>query len=167
MKKTAYFAGLFLAATALTATGALAFGPGGPRGTERPSFQTLDADGDGQITLAEIEARGAAHFEGADTDGNGLLDLAELEAHTQKQAAKRAAMMIKRFDNDGDGALSVAELPKPGKRAGKMFSHFDTDGSGGISQKEFAAASEKMKGHRMGHKKGQGQGKWGKPQDKN
>lgn len=180
MKKAAYFTGAFIAAATLTATGALAFGPGSSGGMmERPSFQTLDADGDGQITLSEIEARGTAHFAGADADGDGMLSLAELEAHTQKQAAKRAAMMLERFDKDGDGALSVAELPKPGKGAGRMFDHFDTDSSGGISEEEFAAASEKMKGHRMGrkmghskwhgkgHGDGHGWGHWGKNQDKN
>ena len=181
MKKAAYMTGLFVAAAALTATGAVAFGPGGGGPMERPSFKTLGTDGDGQITLPEIEAMGMARFAGADADGDGMLSLAELEAHAQQRAASRAALMIERFDKDGDGALSVVELPKPGKGMGRMIEHFDTDDSGGISEEEFAAASEKMKGHGMGRMKGhmkghgmdhgygQGHGKgfWGKNQDKN
>ncbi|MFT7594010.1 MAG: Ca2+-binding EF-hand superfamily protein, partial [Paracoccaceae bacterium] len=100
MKKAAYMTGLFVAAAALTATGALAFGPGGGGPMERPSFKTLDRDGDGQLTLSEIEAMGMARFAGADADGDGMLSLAELEAHAQKQAASRAASMIERFDKD-------------------------------------------------------------------
>jgi len=171
MKKTAYFTGLFVATAALTATGALAFGPGSAGGMERPSFQALDTDGDGQITMVEVKALGTAHFAGADADGDGMLTLAELEAHVQKQAAKRAASMMARFDKDGDGALSAAELPKPRKAPERMFDHFDTDSSGGISEQEFAEAREKMMGHKMGgkmcHGDGHGWGHWGKNRDKN
>lgn len=152
MKNVVFIAGVIAAATSLTAVAAWAQGPGSERHGERMSFQELDTDGNGEISQAEMEQRGAAKFAAADTDGDGMLSEAEIITSAQKRAEERAAMMITEFDANGDGALSMDEMPKP-RKFGRMFDRVDKDKSGGISEEEFAAAQEKMQRHSKKHKK--------------
>ena len=82
MNKIAIFA---LAATAMVASApVMAREHGGPR----PDFSQLDANGDGQITQAEVKAFGAAEFAKADTDGNGSLTLGQ-PVHPARGTAAR------------------------------------------------------------------------------
>ena len=77
---------------------------------ESPLHQMFDADGDGEVTRAEIEQGRAAQFAKADTDGNGTLSAQELEQATE---AMRKEMMQRRFtmlDADGDGEISAKEF---------------------------------------------------------
>lgn len=105
----------------------------------RPSFEQLDADGDGKVTQAELTSHAQARFEAADSDGDGKLSRAELDA---RMAARQAAMrtrMIAWRDADGDGSLSMSEIGGgPGEM---MFEQADRDGDGAVSRAEF----EKMK----------------------
>lgn len=123
-------------------------------GGQRPSFTELDANSDGQITLAELQARGAGRFAQADADGNGEISRAEMIAQSKGRAEARVDRMIARLDTDGNGALSQAELQSGrrggGDRAERMFDRIDADNSGGISQAEFDAVKGKM-----GKKRGQ------------
>ena len=150
MKKAIVITGVLATAFVATAGTGFAFGSrqGGP-GFDI-SFAELDADGDGQVTMQELAAMGAARFDAADSDGNGVLSAEEIQARAQEQVAKRVAGMIQRFDQDGDGALSRDEMPGP-RRAGRMFERFDQDGSGGISEQEFTEARAKIGEHRKGH----------------
>jgi len=141
MKKIAIFA---LATTAiLVSEPVMAREHGG----SRPDFSQLDANGDGQLTQAEVKAFGATQFAEADTDGNGSLTLEELTARAKadwaKKMGKRAKRMLKRLDGDGNGTIELAEMEqmKPGKR---MFDRLDENEDGVISQEEFDA----MKGKR-------------------
>ncbi|MBE1283951.1 MAG: calcium-binding protein [Rhodobacteraceae bacterium] len=143
----AFIAGLVATAGIVTASASQA-GPGGfGKHGERPSFEQLDTDGNGEISKAELENRGAARFATADSNGDGKLTVEEMIAASQNRAQDRAAKMVKKFDTNGDGALSQDELPKP-RHAGKMFERIDADGSGGISAEEFAEAKDRMRGHR-------------------
>lgn len=137
MKYTSFIA-VIAAAAGVTASGAaLAKGMGhnGPQ----MSFEEIDADGNGEITKAELEAMKQARFTKADTDGDGRLSLEEMQAQAQRHAAERAARMLERFDKNGDGGLSAEELPKP-RHAGRMFERMDGDGSGSLSKQEFEEA---------------------------
>jgi len=154
MKKAAFIA-VIVGTASLIATGAV-LAKGGPGGQGmRPSFEELDADGNGEITQAEMDAMKAARFAKVDTNGDGQLSLEELTARGVQKAATHAEKMLERRDANGDGVLSADELSKP-HRSGKMFDRFDADGSGTISQEEFEEASNQMhqrgKGkHRPGH----------------
>ncbi|OBY28376.1 EF-hand domain-containing protein [Leisingera sp. JC1] len=143
------FIALIVAAAGMTAGSAVlakGFGHHGPK----MSFEEIDADGNGEVSKAEIEAMKEARFAKADADGDGKLTLDEMQAHAQARANERAAHMLERFDKDGDGALSKDELPQP-RRAGKMFDRMDADGSGGISKEEFEDARMRHGGkHRHG-----------------
>lgn len=46
-------------------------------------FARLDTNGDGRLEYAELEAMGAARFDGMDADGDGRLSLEEAQARWQ------------------------------------------------------------------------------------
>jgi hypothetical protein len=52
--------------------------PGGEGRQGPPSFEDLDTDGNGSLTLAEIEAAARKHFAELDKDANGRLEAGEL-----------------------------------------------------------------------------------------
>lgn len=138
------------------------FGGDGPRGAgmdQRPSFAELDANGDGALTIEEMDAHRQARFAKADADGNGELSIEELtaaaNARMQGKIADRSARMMDQLDTDKNGTLSMAELEARGRGKGmdRMFNHLDADEDGSVTAEEFSA----FKDH--GPKKG-GHGKW-------
>lgn len=145
---------------AMIGTAALAQSKGmwgeGRGGMLTEMFEAIDADSDGKITLAELEAHRKAEFAAADTNGDGALSPDELSAHQlariQARLAERTQAMLDKMDNDGNGSLSEDEMGKgPGER---HFARLDTDNDGAISKAE---AEEAMQ-HRgkRGHGGGMG-----------
>ncbi|WP_316014210.1 calcium-binding protein [Roseobacter sp. HKCCA0434] len=112
-------------------------------------FDSLDADGNGEITQAELDAHRAARFAEADTNGDGELDAAELAAMAEARRAERAARMVARADADGSGGISLDEMPGSDRR-GDRFERIDANGDGAISREE----AEEARGHRRGHRDG-------------
>lgn len=144
MMTAALLSGLVLAAGAAQADN--------PR--ERPDFATLDLNGDGALTLEEMQSRGQACFAEMDANNDGVLSKEELSAAVTAHAADRVARMLSRFDDNGDGLLQQDEMPaRAENRAARMFDRFDADGDGTISAEEFDAAEM-----RMGERHGQGRG---------
>lgn len=120
-----------------------------------PTFEQLDADGDGAVTEAEMQAYRAARFAEMDADGNGSLSADELTTAAEQRRANRAARMIERVDADGDGELSAEELAEVGnKRRGGGFGRMDADNDGSVTKAEFDAAKDKR---RAGFEKRRGQ----------
>ena len=135
-----------LAASALalsTASIALADDHHGKRGP--------DANGDGEISLEEVQAHSAKMFARADADGNGQIDEAD--------RAVRQAERFARMDADGDGEVSQAEMQaarearraerkeRKGERAERMFARADKDGSGGLNEAEMPRTSRTSTRH--------------------
>ncbi|MDG1376430.1 MAG: calcium-binding protein [Yoonia sp.] len=145
MKTTVLIAAITAGLT-LVAVDASADGRGGPR--EKPEFATLDADGNSAISLEELQNAGAARFAEMDTDGNGALSVEELAAARAAEMADRAAKMIARMDENGDGELQADEMKPRGRGdyAARMFGHMDADDDGKISQEEYDAAGEGRRG---------------------
>lgn len=154
MKRKTILTSLALAAlmgaTVSSAALSQGHGPGGPI-----NFEAMDADKDGKLTEAEMEAYRVARLTALDADKDGQVTLAELTAlgdeNAAKRAERRAERMMERQDANDDGVLTLAELTaRPERRS--MFSRIDTDGDGAISKAEADAAQERM-GERRGERK--------------
>lgn len=124
---------------------------------ERPDFATLDLNGDGSLSLEELQAQGEARFANVDTNGDGAISAEELIAAANGRAEDRAARMIERLDENGDGVLQQDEMPTRGAdRAERMFERVDADDDGAISQEEFDTAKERRGGRRDHGKRDRG-----------
>ena len=123
----------------------------GGRHHERASFETLDADGNGELTQAELQARGQERFAAADANGDGFLTQEELQARVGERASKRIERMIERRDANADGQLSLEEMSPDEDRIAERFARADKDGNGTISEAEFEEAMKKRRHHR-GHR---------------
>lgn len=135
-----------LAVTMTVGAGA-ALAEGGKRhyGKAGFDFATLDADGDGEISLQDLEAAQTARRAALDSDGDGFVTLEDMQAIGRKGADERAKRMFDRFDADGDGKIAIEDLPQRRGGAEKMFDRMDADGDGVVSKAEFEAAKEKMR----------------------
>lgn len=105
-----------------------------------PDFATFDTDGDGSVTLAELEALEAAQFTQTDIDGDGALSAEELTAAAGGRGGDRATQMLERLDENQDGLLQQAELSR--RSGAQMFERVDADADGIITQAEFDAAQQ-------------------------
>lgn len=146
-----------VASTAIAGPRGDRMGMGGEGQGMAMNFAAMDADNDGKVTPAEIEAFRTAKLTAADTDGDGFLSAEELQAmvlaQMQERANVRAAQMIERQDTDGDGKLSMAEMTPPTPQQ-RMFSRLDTDKDGALSEAELAAAKggkHERRGDKRGH----------------
>ena len=141
---------ILLSSTIVVSLGAMglsaAFAQGGPQGARRgPSFQHIDANGDGALTLDEFQNQGQARFARSDTNGDGMLDVGELTAAAERERGRMIERLMARKDINGDGMLSVEEMAP--RDAGRFFERADADGDGAISQEEWEATKGKMRGH--------------------
>ncbi len=140
MKRLTLAAGVTICAATLLATAVFAKQEG--RGAPI-DFEQIDADGDGQITRAEMDGLRAGRFAAVDANGDGNLDLEELEAHGTQRAKERAEKIMERMDANDDGVLSPEEMTRE-TRATRRFDRMDTDGDGAISKAEFDAVKDRM-----------------------
>lgn len=134
---------------ALLATPALA-----QRGGERPN---PDANGDGIVTRAEVDADVAKRFARMDVNKDGKVDKADREAamaarggeggegkrgggkrgEGKRGGGKGGERGPMRADADGDGAVTLAEMRAA---AGRRFDRVDADKDGKLTAAEREAA---------------------------
>ena len=105
-------------------------GKGQLRLTAMEILNSIDADGDGKLTQAEIDKvrndRHAAHD--ADGDGNlGLDEFAALWHETTRPLTVRAFQML---DTDGDAIITRAEYDRP---LADIVERLDRNGDGALS----------------------------------
>jgi hypothetical protein len=113
---------------------ALAAGPGFPR-TEK-SFNQLDGDKDGKLSVAEIGPRSEKYLFRLDQNADGSLTKAEIEEWLQKGLERRRDLMLADYDADRDGAISRQELST---FVSAEFGKADKDGDGSMSLEESRA----------------------------
>lgn len=110
---------------------------------QHASFEELDLNADGFVTLDELEAAQQTRFDTADTDGDGVLSEAELAVQIQERGAERAERMARRMlqhlDDNNDGVLSSDEAQR--RDLNRMINRADTDDDNAISAEEFAEAN--------------------------
>ena len=158
MQKITLLSALILAAVTLAPMAEARGGNG-----ERPNFEQIDADGNGELTADEIAqartAGGIARFAEVDTNSDGELSVEELTAAAEKRQSERADRrinkMMERLDADESGTISQEEMAamsdKHKGRHGKMIERMDADENGTVSKAEFDEAMEKF-GDRKGRK---------------
>ncbi|GMU93286.1 MAG: hypothetical protein AMXMBFR4_23440 [Candidatus Hydrogenedentota bacterium] len=120
---------------------------------ERPDLNALfhraDKDGDGRVTLEEIQAIApkfsAERFQQMDKDGDGALTRSEAPGRPDQRPSAEmmgAVGLFSRADKDGDGRLSYAELTAIAPNISKeRFDQFDADKDGVLTRKEIPAAA--------------------------
>ena len=154
MKKILLSSTFALGILAIGSTAVLA--EGGPRGGHGPqmNFERLDTNGDGMLTLEELQARGQSKFAETDTNSDGFLDVEELAAAAERERAQMIERLLERKDTNGDGMLSIEEMAPD--NAGKLFERADTNGDGMIDADEWEAAQKHMRGQhgRQGNRGG-------------
>ena len=108
-------------------------GPG-PRGSPGAMFDRVDADGDGQVTVKEVEAFRAELFRQMDADGDGEMTPDEAMAFGSGRLGARVDQRMQRLDTDGSGTVSVQDYELG--RTGALFERLDANGDGVITRDE-------------------------------
>ncbi len=145
MKKTATVALAFVTLAGLTGGAAIAkdgFNKRHHRGERAEQrFEKADTDASGDLTFDEFSAAFQERIGGADANSDGVMTVEEIADEIQRRRAERMARrIIERFDADGDGQLTTAEIES---RQKKMFALLDGNDDGKLEMDE-------MKRHRPG-----------------
>ncbi|WP_167766807.1 EF-hand domain-containing protein [Jannaschia formosa] len=96
-------------------------------------FEEIDADGDGAVTQAEIDAFLDTQLEGADGDGDGALTLEEFAPIFFERMRPRMVDAFQRLDEDGSGTITGEEIDD---RFGRMVERMDRDGDDALSPQD-------------------------------
>ena len=91
--------------------------------------------------LETAKALGMLQFKNFDTDANLSISGQELVAGLSQSVDRRAALIMKRLDLNGDGSLSQEEIKraKAKRQSGGFFKRLDHNQDGVIDEAEFAA----------------------------
>jgi Ca2+-binding EF-hand superfamily protein len=117
-------------------------------GNQVDMFQSMDANADGKISVAEHAATAKAMFEKMDADHDGSVTEKEMTAAHQKITGQKpgagemsAADKIKAVDTNGDGKLTAEEHQAGSKM---MFEKMDADHDGFLTKAEMVAGHTKL-----------------------
>jgi len=106
-------------------------------------LKAIDTNHDGRISSGEHEVYARKMFDQIDTNHDDNISAEELDAaqgkistHAGGSSAMNSAQKIRRFDTNGDGAVSQTEQAA-GARL--KFQLMDADKNGELSPQEFAA----------------------------
>lgn len=129
----------------------MGFDMGGGRHMGR-FIKTLDANGDGAVTLDEVLAKRQPHFDRIDTNKDGVIDQAEVAASAKERVDYWVKRIVRRLDADGDGKITRAEVEA---RAKKRFSWADHNDDGVVDANDLPPG---MRGHHGRGMHGRGEG---------
>lgn len=96
-------------------------------------LETFDANGDGQLTQAEIDTFRANRLAAFDADKDGKLSLSEYQALWLDAYRERMVDDFQRHDDDGDAAVTAEEFNEPYAR---LVARMDRNGDGILSRDE-------------------------------
>lgn len=112
----------------------------GGRGAEM--LKQADADGDGIVTIAEVQARILQRASNIDANKDGTISAAEMDAHREQMRAERRARRFADLDADKNGSVSVEEFAAA---QSERVSRMDSNGDGVID-----ASDKRGRGGRHG-----------------
>jgi len=139
MKNSTFFKALaFLILAGATAAPAIAGGR-----DWQAHFDKMDANGDGQITKAEIADHRSEVFKAMDANNDGVLDKQEHLNFVVARMTPRIENRYQKMDSDNDGKVSAAEFEA--KKQHRHFRRMDANNDGIINREEAEAAAEKHK----------------------
>lgn len=95
-------------------------------------FGAMDANGDGEVSADEMKAHRVAMMAQGDQG----------QRKSGKRMERMAEKLISKRDTNGNGTLSLDEMTPDQARFEKMIKRFDEDGDKAISQAEFDAARD-------------------------
>ncbi len=115
-------------------SGPLPGGRPGQMGTAGAMFDRFDTDGDGQITVKEVETVREEMFLQIDADGDGEMTRDEALTFGSVRLGDRVDQRMERLDTDGSGTVSAEEHALG--RSGGLFERLDANGDGVITRDE-------------------------------
>lgn len=106
----------------------------GMRGEHMMRFERADEDNSGDVTFEEFAAVFGSRLDGVDANDDGKMTVDEIADKLERMRYERMARrLVRRFDTDGDGALTPAEVES---RQKKLFAFLDRDENGAIEKDE-------------------------------
>ena len=105
---------------------------------------TVDTDGDGMISQAEIDQVLAARVAAHDANGDGSLGLEEFASLLHESTHPFTVVTFQNLDTDGDGAITGEELDNI---FANIVARLDRNGDGGLSMSDRWHG----RGHGRGH----------------
>jgi hypothetical protein len=113
---------------------------GGPGMFGPPDMlDAFDANADGRLTQAEIDAALTERFAKYDSNGDGALSVDEFEGLFTEVARPMIVRAYQRLDPDGDAAVTADEFERP---FANIVKRHDRDGDGALSKDDW------RRGHR-------------------
>lgn len=109
-------------------------------------FKTFDTNKDGTITTAEIEAATQQRLNDNDANGDGALSLEEFQGVWMEMLRERMVDAFQRFDEDGDGVITKAEVDE---KTSWMLSRMDRNDDGQITREEMRPRFRRGEGERF------------------
>ena len=97
-------------------------------------LERFDSNGDGEVSLAELEQGQAGMLAAHDSDKNGALTLSEFEGVWLEFTRDHMVDRFQHLDGDGDGNVTGEEL---NKHANRMVRRMDRNGDGKIGMSDW------------------------------
>ena len=98
---------------------------GGMKGRGMSMMKAFDANGDGKITQAEIDAARDARLTKYDANGDGALDLSEYQAMWLDATREGMVDRFQYLDANGDGTVTASEFRAPYAALVQRMDHND------------------------------------------